>query len=89
MSDPIGLALTILVLPLAAAVMAWLAAGNATLKKYAHVPLILACGTAAILALLMLTKMLDGSASIPLAIVRAARGFSPTHQTRSLSITSR
>ncbi len=63
MSDPIGLALIILVLPLAAAVMAWLAAGNATLKKYAHVPLILACGTAAILAFLLFNKMLDGSAS--------------------------
>ena len=63
MSDPIGLALTILVLPLAAALVAWLMAGNAALKRLAHVPLILGCGTAAVLALVLLDTMMDGSAS--------------------------
>ena len=63
MSDPIGLALIILGLPLAAALLAWLSAGNAALKRYAHVPLIIACGTAAVLAFVLLNKILDGDLS--------------------------
>jgi proton-translocating NADH-quinone oxidoreductase chain L len=63
-SDPIDLALVILVLPLAAALLAWIASGNKALKNYAHLPLILACGTAAMLSFLLLTKMLDGSDTI-------------------------
>jgi NADH-quinone oxidoreductase subunit L len=58
-SDPIGLALTILLLPLAAALLAWLAAGNKSLRNYAHLPLIVACGAAAGLALVLLNRVLD------------------------------
>ena len=63
MLDPIGLALTILVLPLAAALLAWLCAGNAALKRFAHFPLIVGCGTAAVLAFVLLNKMLDAGTS--------------------------
>ncbi len=63
MFDPVTLALTILALPLAAAIIAWLSAGIAGLRKFANIPLILACGTAAVLAIILLAKMLDGSES--------------------------
>lgn len=63
MFDPIGLALTILALPLAAAILAWAFAGNNSLKKYAHLPLILACAAAAVGAMLLLNKMLAGTGS--------------------------
>ena len=39
MSDPLGLALVILFLPLAAAVLAFLFNGSAALKRHAHRPL--------------------------------------------------
>ena len=58
MSDPLTLAVIILALPLTAAVLAWLCAGNAKLKHSAHVPLVVACGTAAVLSALLLNKML-------------------------------
>lgn len=60
MLEPIDLALTVLALPLAAALLAWLAAGVKWAKNYAHLPLILACGTAAVLSLVLLNKVLDG-----------------------------
>jgi len=62
-SDPIGLALTVLGLPLAAALLAWLCCGTAALKKFAHLPLIGACAAAAVVAALLLTKVLDGGQS--------------------------
>ena len=49
MSDTITLALVILVLPLAASLVAALSALT-PLKRYAHVPLIVACGSAAVVA---------------------------------------
>lgn len=60
MSEPTSLALAILALPLAAAVLAWLSAATPSTKKLAHIPLILACATAAVLAFLLLRKMLEG-----------------------------
>ncbi|MCS6866524.1 MAG: NADH-quinone oxidoreductase subunit L [Gemmataceae bacterium] len=63
MSEPTSLALAILALPLAAAVLAWLSAANATTKKLAHLPLILACAAAAVLAVILLGQMLDGHES--------------------------
>ena len=60
MLDPRNLAATILALPLIAALLAWIFGANAKLKKLAHIPLIVACGTAAILAFVLLNKMLDG-----------------------------
>ncbi len=60
MSEPTSLALAILALPLAAAVLAWLSAALPATKKLAHIPLILACAAAAVLAFLLLEKMLDG-----------------------------
>ncbi len=59
MSDTITLALVILVLPLAASLVAALSALT-PLKRYAHVPLIVACGSAAVVALLLLVKVMDG-----------------------------
>ena len=56
MSEPLGLALTILALLLAAAVVTALCAGGAQ-KRFAHWPLIAACGTSAVLAILLLTKV--------------------------------
>jgi NADH-quinone oxidoreductase subunit L len=61
-SDPVSLALVILALPLGAALLSWLAAGNARLKNYAHVPLIVACAAAAVVAFVMLDRMLEGYA---------------------------
>ena len=57
MSDPLGLALIIVALPLAAAVLAFLFNGSDALKRLAHWPLVVACGTAAVLALVLLTKV--------------------------------
>jgi NADH-quinone oxidoreductase subunit L len=56
--EPAGLALTILVLPLAAAVLAWGMRGSPA-AKYAHVPLIAACATATLLAFKLLGEVLD------------------------------
>ncbi len=57
MSDPIGLALIILCLLLAAAIVTGLLCGSQSLKSAAHWPLILACGTAAVLAIALLSKV--------------------------------
>ena len=76
MLEPIGLALTILGLPLLAAVLAYFMRGTTATAKLAHLPLILACGSAAVLAGLLLYKMLDGSGhyvSEPLTWFAAAR----------------
>jgi proton-translocating NADH-quinone oxidoreductase chain L len=62
-SDPIGLALIVLLLPLIAALLSWIAGGYESLKKYAHLPLVLACAGAAVGSFLLLNKMLDGGAS--------------------------
>ena len=64
MFDPIGLAIIVLLLPLAACLLA--AFSSLTpLKKFAHVPLIVACGSAAVVALLLLLKVLDSGAGVP------------------------
>jgi proton-translocating NADH-quinone oxidoreductase chain L len=63
-SDPITLALLILFLPLAAALLAWIMAGSAALKNYAHLPLIAACGSAAVLALLMFNRILEAQPAV-------------------------
>ena len=62
MSDPRTLAVIILALPLFAAILAWICGASPTTKKFAHVPLIVACGTAAVIAFVLLNKMLDGYA---------------------------
>ncbi len=59
MSDPIGLALTVLALPLAAALLAWSTANNKPLQKYAHVPLLAACGLGAALSVLIFADVLS------------------------------
>ncbi len=59
MSDPIGLALAILGLPLAAAVLAALMSWT-RLAKAAHVPLVIACATAAVLAVMLLLRVGEG-----------------------------
>src|SRR5439155_178488 len=59
-SDSLGLALLILVLPLAAAVLAALF-NTPKLRPFAHVPLIVTCGTAAVLALVLLAQMAEGN----------------------------
>jgi proton-translocating NADH-quinone oxidoreductase chain L len=59
-SDPIGLALAVLLLPLGAAVGAWVLRGRASTARFAHLPLIAACGTAAVLAPVLLDRVLDG-----------------------------
>jgi len=61
-SNPVGLALTILALPLLASVLAYLMRGTARTARLAHLPLVVGCGTAAALALYLLTTMLDGTA---------------------------
>ncbi len=64
MFEPIGLALIVLLLPLSACLLA--AFSSLTpLKKLAHVPLIVACGSAAVVALLLLLKVLDSGAGVP------------------------
>ncbi len=80
MSDPIGLALIILGMPLAWAVLTALVSldvsglvgvkhplaqllrgiANPTFKRSAHIPLILACGTGAVLAVILLLKVANG-----------------------------
>ena len=60
MSDPIGLALAILLLPLGAVLGAWVLRGRAVTAKFAHLPLIAACGAAAVFALVLLNRVLDG-----------------------------
>jgi NADH-quinone oxidoreductase subunit L len=58
MSDPITLALAALSLPLVACVLATvLALRKGPAAKFAHVPLVLACGTAAVLGIIVLTKV--------------------------------
>jgi len=60
MSDPISFALIILALPLLAAVIA--AFGSRTLlKKAAHVPLVIACAVAAVLGIMLVLQVADGS----------------------------
>ena len=60
MSDPIGLALLILGLPLAAAIVsAGLSRGS--IRTAANWPLIAACATAAVLALVLLVRVADAS----------------------------
>ena len=56
MSEPLGLALTILALLGLAAVVTALCAGS-ELRWVAHLPLIAACGTSAVLAILLLVKV--------------------------------
>ena len=59
MSEPLGLAATILALLLAAAVLASLFAWSSVLMRAAHWPLIAACGASAVLAVLILLKVAD------------------------------
>ncbi|MBY0457876.1 MAG: NADH-quinone oxidoreductase subunit L [Gemmataceae bacterium] len=60
MPEPILLALIILGLPAAAAVMAWLYAYTPA-RTFAHLPLILACGAAAVIACVLVTKVAEGA----------------------------
>ncbi len=60
MSDPIGLALIILAMPLVAALIAVLLSGT-SLRTLANLPLIVACGGGAILAFTLLGKVADAS----------------------------
>jgi NADH-quinone oxidoreductase subunit L len=55
-SEPVNLALAILALPLCAAILAWLCGASGVTKKFAHIPLVLACGTAAVLAVMLVLK---------------------------------
>src|SRR5262249_48005919 len=57
-SEPLGLALTILVLLGAAALATALCAGS-VLKRAAHWPLIVACAASAVVAMLLLAKVAD------------------------------
>src|SRR5580765_2898225 len=59
-SDSIGLALLILGLPLVAAILSSVIS-KTSLRPTAHWPLIVACSTAAILAIVLLTKLVDSS----------------------------
>jgi len=56
-SDPIGLALAILGLLLAAAVVTALMGGSPVLKRAAHWPLLAACGASAVLAIVLVSKV--------------------------------
>ncbi len=56
MSDPLGLALTILALLLGASIVTACCAGR-TFKRAAHWPLIVACGSSAVLALMLLARV--------------------------------
>ncbi len=57
MSDPLGLALTILGLLLAATILTALLSGTVVLKRAAHSPLVIACGASAGLAILLLMQV--------------------------------
>ncbi len=59
MSEPLGLAPIILALPLIAAILAAICS-RIGLAKIAHVPLILACAVAAVLAILLVLKVGEG-----------------------------
>ncbi len=59
MPETVSLALAILFLPLAAAFAAWGLCGTRA-ARYAHVPLVGACAAAAVLAFLLLGRVLDG-----------------------------
>ena len=48
MSDPVTLALTILAVLLGAAVVTALMSGSAACKKFAHAPIVVACGAGAV-----------------------------------------
>jgi proton-translocating NADH-quinone oxidoreductase chain L len=74
--EPIGLALTILCLPLAAALAAWTTRGTAA-AKYAHVPLVVACAAAALLAFKLLALALD--ANTPQTISERVTWFAAGH----------
>ncbi|MDY3554138.1 NADH-quinone oxidoreductase subunit L [Gemmata sp. JC717] len=63
MSEPIALALIVLALPLSASLLAALLAYT-PLKRFAHVPLILACGSAAVTALVLLMKVMDSGTGV-------------------------
>ena len=58
MSDPIGLAVLILALPLAAAILSAILS-KTVLRDAANWPLVVACATAAILALVLLARVVD------------------------------
>ncbi len=60
MSDPVGLALTVLALLLAATVVT-ACFNTSLLRKIAHWPLIVACGSAAVVALVLLLKVHDAA----------------------------
>ncbi|HEX4609280.1 MAG TPA: NADH-quinone oxidoreductase subunit L, partial [Urbifossiella sp.] len=57
MSDPLSLALAVLELLLGAAVVTALMSGSAALKKFAHAPLVVTCGAAAVLAIILVSKV--------------------------------
>jgi NADH-quinone oxidoreductase subunit L len=59
-SDPLGLALAVLGLLLGAAVVTALLSGAPGLKKFAHAPLVIACGAAAVLAVVLVSKVAAG-----------------------------
>jgi NADH-quinone oxidoreductase subunit L len=56
-SDPVTLALTILAVLLGAAVVTALMSGSAACKKFAHAPIVVACGAGALLAIILVTKV--------------------------------
>ena len=62
MSDPISVAWVILALPLAAAILAAILS-RTTLRRLAHIPLIVACATAAIFAIILVKVVIDAGAS--------------------------
>ena len=65
MSDPLSLALTVLGLLLAAAVVTALLSGMPAAKRFAHAPLVTACGAAAILAVLLVSRPMPRCRSSP------------------------
>jgi NADH-quinone oxidoreductase subunit L len=80
-SDPIGLALVILLLPLSAAFLSWLAAGDKRAKSYAHLPLIVACGVAAFLSLLLFNQVLVSTNNVSRPVTWFAAGHLKVHFT--------
>ena len=63
MSDPVSFALTILGLLLAAAVVTALMSESPAARKFAHGPLLVACGAAALLAIVLVSKVAATPAS--------------------------
>jgi NADH-quinone oxidoreductase subunit L len=83
--DPLGLAFTILGLLLGATVLTALLSGTVVLKRAAHWPLIIACGTSAVLSILLLLQVWKAG-TVPRFVSDPITWFAAGKLTASISL---